>query len=46
MVDAAWLAATIAAGTGAFWAASAALGISERTALLGLARRRERDAAL
>jgi len=46
VVDAAWLAATIAAGTGAFWAASAALGISERTALLGLARRRERDAAL
>jgi len=46
VVDAAWLAATIAAGTAAFWAASAALGISERTALLGLARRRERDAAL
>jgi peptidoglycan biosynthesis protein MviN/MurJ (putative lipid II flippase) len=42
-IDAAWLAATIAVGAGVFWAASAALGISERTALLSLYRRRGRD---
>jgi len=41
--DVAWLAATIAAGAGAFWAASAALGISERTALVRLFRRRDHD---
>jgi putative peptidoglycan lipid II flippase len=45
VIDAAWLATTIAAGTGVFWAASAALGISERTALLNLYRRRSRDSA-
>jgi putative peptidoglycan lipid II flippase len=45
VIDAAWLATTIAAGTGVFWAASAALGISERTALLNLYRRRSRDGA-
>jgi putative peptidoglycan lipid II flippase len=45
VIDAAWLAATIAAGTGVFWAASVALGISERAALLNLYRRRGRDAA-
>src|SRR5207302_9049919 len=42
-IDAAWLAATIAVGAGLFWAASTALGISERTALLSLYRRRGRD---
>jgi putative peptidoglycan lipid II flippase len=41
--DAVWLSATIAVGAGVFWAASAALGISERTALLSLYRRRGRD---
>jgi putative peptidoglycan lipid II flippase len=45
VLDAAWLAVTIAVGAGMFWAASAALGISERTALLRLARRRPRDGA-
>src|SRR5439155_462117 len=39
VIDAAWLIATIAAGAGVFWAASAALGITERTALLSLYRR-------
>src|SRR6266850_512079 len=43
VIDAAWLAVTMAVGAGVFWAASAALGISERTALVGLYRRRERD---
>jgi putative peptidoglycan lipid II flippase len=43
VADVAWLAVTIAAGTAVFWAASAALGISERNALLRLARRRPRD---
>ena len=43
VAEVAWLAATIAAGTAVFWAASAALGISERNALLRLARRRPRD---
>jgi len=43
MVDALWLSATIAVGAGAFWAASAALGIAERSALLSLYRRRGRD---
>jgi hypothetical protein len=38
-----WLSVVIVVGAGVFWAASAALGISERTALLGLYRRRERD---
>ena len=42
-IDAAWLAATIAVDAGLFWAASTALGISERTALLSLYRRRGRD---
>jgi putative peptidoglycan lipid II flippase len=37
-LDAAWLAATIIAGGGLFWAASAALGISERLALWKLVR--------
>jgi len=46
VIDVAWLAATIAAGTAVFWASSAALGISERTALLRLYRRRERDAGV
>jgi putative peptidoglycan lipid II flippase len=45
VVDVAWLAVAIAAGTAVFWAASIALGISERTALLGLYRRRKHDAA-
>jgi putative peptidoglycan lipid II flippase len=44
VIDVAWLAATIAVGAGAFWAASAALGITERTALLSLLRRRGHDA--
>jgi len=43
VIDAAWLAVTMAVGAAVFWAASAALGISERTALVGLYRRRERD---
>jgi putative peptidoglycan lipid II flippase len=43
VIDVAWLAATIGAGACVFWAASVALGISERTALLRLARRRPRD---
>jgi len=42
-LDAAWLAATIVVGVGFFWAASAALGISERKALLSLYRRHEND---
>jgi putative peptidoglycan lipid II flippase len=37
-----WLSGVIAVGAGVFWAASAALGISERTALLSLYRRRAR----
>jgi putative peptidoglycan lipid II flippase len=44
VIDVAWLAATVAAGAAVFWAASAALGISERATLLRLYRRRERDA--
>jgi len=43
VIDAAWLAVTMAVGAGVFWAASAALGLSERTALVDLYRRRERD---
>jgi putative peptidoglycan lipid II flippase len=43
MVDAVWLSATIAVGAGVFWAASAAFGISERSALVSLYRRRGRD---
>jgi hypothetical protein len=44
VIDVMWLGATIAVGAGVFWAASAALGISERTALLRLIRRRrDRD---
>src|SRR5262245_42904768 len=41
-LDVAWLGATIAVGGGAFWAASVALGMSERTVLLRLYARRER----
>ena len=44
--DAAWLSAAIAVGAAVFWASSAALRISERTALLSLYRRRERDAVV
>jgi putative peptidoglycan lipid II flippase len=43
VVEVAWLAVVIAVGAGVFWAASAALGITERTALLSLYRRRRRD---
>jgi putative peptidoglycan lipid II flippase len=43
VIDVAWLGATIALGAGVFWAASAALGITERTALLNLYRRRTND---
>jgi putative peptidoglycan lipid II flippase len=43
VVEVAWLAVAIAVGAGVFWAASAALGITERTALLSLYRRRTRD---
>src|SRR5207245_264847 len=42
VIDVAWLIATIAAGAGVFWAASAALRITERIALLSLYRRRGR----
>jgi len=45
VVDIAWLAVAIAAGAAVFWGASIALGITERTALLGLYRRRARNAA-
>jgi len=41
-LDVAWLGATIAVGGTAFWAASVALGMSERTVLLRLYARRER----
>ena len=41
-LDVAWLATTIVVGGGFFWVASVALGISERTVLLRLYRRRER----
>src|SRR5438093_1957292 len=41
-LDGAWLGATIAAGRAAFWAASVALGLSERTVLVRLYSRRER----
>src|SRR2546425_486422 len=41
-LDVAWLATTIVVGGGLFWVASVALGISERTVLLRLYRRRER----
>jgi len=41
--EVAWLAMVIAVGAGVFWAASAALGITERTAILSLYRRRRRD---
>src|SRR2546427_279840 len=43
LVEGAWLAVVIAVGAGVFWVASAALGITERTALLSLYRRRRRD---
>jgi putative peptidoglycan lipid II flippase len=46
VLDVAWLSATIALGAAVFWAASAALRISERTALVNLYRRRERDVAV
>jgi len=42
-LDVAWLAATIVIGAGLFWAASVALGISERLALLKLSPGRARD---
>jgi putative peptidoglycan lipid II flippase len=42
-LDVAWLATTIVAGAILFWAASAALGLSERLALWKLARGRARD---
>ena len=45
VIDAAWLIVTIAAAAGVFWGGSAALGISERTALLSLYRRRARDSS-
>jgi len=45
VIDTAWLIATIAAGAGVFWGGSAVLGISERTALLSLYRRRARDSS-
>jgi len=41
-LDGAWLGATIAVGGAAFWAASVALGLSERTVLVRLYSRRER----
>jgi putative peptidoglycan lipid II flippase len=41
-LDIAWLGATIAVGGAAFWAASVALGMSERTVLVRLYARRER----
>ena len=41
-LDVAWLGATIAVGGTAFWAASVALGMSERMVLLRLYARRER----
>src|SRR5207245_1113386 len=40
-LDIAWLAAAIVVGVALFWGASVALGISERSALLNLFRRRE-----
>jgi len=43
VIDVVWLGATIVGGAGVFWAASALLGITERTALLNLYRRRGRD---
>src|SRR5207245_2924387 len=42
LLDVAWLAATIVVGGGAFWIASVALGMPERTVLLRLYSRRER----
>jgi hypothetical protein len=45
VLNVAWLAIVVATGAGVFWAASVALGISERTALLALYRRRGRDSA-
>jgi len=42
-LDVAWLAATIVVGVGLFWAASIALGLSERLALLKLYPGRTRD---
>jgi len=41
-LDVAWLGATIVVGGAAFWAASVALGMSERTVLVRLYARRER----
>ena len=41
-LDVAWLGATIVVGGAAFWAASVALGLSERTVLVRLYSRRER----
>jgi putative peptidoglycan lipid II flippase len=45
VLNVAWLAIVVVIGTAVFWAASALLGISERTALLALYRRRGRDSA-